>query len=137
MDAGTTQSSLAAVPLFSGVSAESLVQLAAIATSVETTPGQVLIQQGAAGSGLFVIEEGTVVVERPGRDEVELGPGEFFGELALLTDEGVRVARVRTKTAGRCVAVPRAAFVDLLHREPALAVSLLSVLAERLAASSA
>jgi len=136
MDAGTTQDRLAEVPLFSDVSAESLSQLASIATAVETTPGQVLIQQGAAGSGLFVIEEGTVVVERPGHDEIELGPGQCFGELALLTDEGVRVARVRARTAGRCVAVPRAAFVDLLHREPSLAVSLLAVLAERLAASS-
>ena len=135
MDSGATKERLAAVPLFSGVSADSLTHLAAIATSVETTPGQVLIQQGAPGSGLFLIEEGTVVVERPGHDEIELGPGQFFGELALLTDEGVRVARVRARSAGRCVAVPRAAFVDLLHREPSLAVSLLSVLAERLAAT--
>jgi len=137
VDADTTQARLAAVPLFSGVSPAALTGLAAIATPVDTTPGQVLTQQGAAGSGLFVILEGTVVVERPGRDDVELGAGQFFGELALLTDEGVRVARVRARTAGRCLAVPRAAFVDLLHREPSLAVSLLSVLAERLAATSA
>ena len=100
-------SGLAGVPLFAGISAEGLERLAGIATSIEITPGQVLTQPGAAGSGLFIVEEGMVAVERPGRDEVELGPGECFGELSLLTDEGVRVARVRARTPGRCLAIDR------------------------------
>jgi len=126
-------SGLAAVPLFAGISRDGLERLAGIATSVDVTPGQVLTQPGAAGSGLFIVEEGTVAVERPGRGEIELGPGECFGELSLLTDEGVRVARVRARTPGRCLAIPRSAFADLLRREPSLAVSMLAILAERLA----
>src|SRR5262249_34795355 len=112
---------------------ETLEHLEAIATPVETTPGQVLIQEGAPGAGLFVIQEGSVEVERPGAPGVELGAGQCVGELALLTDAGLRSARVRVKTAGRCWALPRADFVDLIHREPSVAVHLLAVLAQRLA----
>ena len=130
-DAGSAR--LAAVPFLREASPETLEQLAAIATAVATTPGQVLTQAGAPGSGLFVVEQGVVEVELPGHPSIELGPGECFGELALLTDDGVRTARVRAKTVGRCWAIPRADFVDLLHREPSVAVALLAVLAQRLA----
>jgi CRP/FNR family cyclic AMP-dependent transcriptional regulator len=136
-DAGSVEEAgsarLAAVPFLREASPKTLEQLAAIATAVATTPGQVLTQAGAPGSGLFVVDEGVVEVERPGHPSIELGPGECFGELALLTDDGVRTARVRAKTAGRCWAIPRADFVDLLHREPSVAVALLGVLAQRLA----
>jgi CRP-like cAMP-binding protein len=132
MPGAMSSARLAAVPLLRGASAETLEHLAAIATAVDTTPGQVLTQPGAPGSGLFIVDEGIVEVERPGQPSVEMGPGECFGELALLTDDGVRTARVRAKTAGRCWAIPRADFVDLLHREPPVAVALLAVLAQRL-----
>ena len=124
---------LASVPILEGVSEETLQHLEAIAVPVETTPGQVLTQAGAPGAGLFVVQEGTVEVERPGQTGVELGPGQCFGELALLTDAGIRSARVRAKTAGKCWAIPRADFVDLLYREPSVAVHMLAVLAQRLA----
>jgi CRP-like cAMP-binding protein len=124
---------LASVPMLEGVSEETLQHLEAIATPVDISPGQVLTQAGAPGAGLFVVQEGTVEVERPGQSNVELGPGQAFGELALLTDAGIRSARVRAKTAGRCWAIPRADFVDLIHREPSVAVHLLAVLAQRLA----
>ena len=133
VDEAGSSARLAAVPFLLGASPETLQQLAAIATAVATTPGQVLTQAGAPGSGLFVVDEGVVEVEHPGQPSIELGPGECFGELALLTDDGVRTARVRAKTAGRCWAIPRADFVDLLHREPSVAVALLAVLAQRLA----
>jgi CPA1 family monovalent cation:H+ antiporter len=124
---------LASVPMLEGVSEDTLRHLEAIATPVDTIPGQVLTQPGAPGAGLFVVQEGTVEVERPGQSSIELGPGQAFGELALLTDAGIRSARVRAKTAGRCWAIPRADFVDLIHREPSVAVHLLAVLAQRLA----
>jgi CRP-like cAMP-binding protein len=124
---------LASVPILEGVSEETLQHIEAIAVPVETAPGQVLTQAGAPGAGLFVVQEGTVEVERPGQTGVELGPGQCFGELALLTDDGIRSARVRAKTAGKCWAIPRTDFVDLLHREPSVAVHMLAVLAQRLA----
>ena len=94
---------LASVPMLEGVSEETLRHLEAIATPVDTIPGQVLTQAGAPGAGLFVVQEGTVEVERPGQSSIELGPGQAFGELALLTDEGKRTARARAKTPVRCM----------------------------------
>lgn len=83
-----------------------------------------------AGSGLFVIEEGAVTVEVPGHS-YDLGPGEFFGELALLTDHP-RAARVRAKTAVRCLALARHDFERILEAEPKLAVAMLRTVARRL-----
>jgi CRP-like cAMP-binding protein len=85
------------------------------------------------GTGLFVIEEGEVVVDLTSR-RVELGPGEFVGELALLTDSahtGRAIARTRVKA----VALDRDEFSELLHSEPSMALAMLSTLARRLAAA--
>ena len=98
---------------------------------LECPAGRVLIRADDPGAGMFVLEEGTVVVEAPGRT-IELGPGEFFGELSLLVPESTRVARVRAKTPARCLAINRVAFEKLLEDEPRLAVAMLPVIARRL-----
>jgi CRP/FNR family cyclic AMP-dependent transcriptional regulator len=122
-----------AIPLFSGVPETTLHRIAEGMTQVEVPAGQVLIQQGQPGAGILIVEEGSVVVERPGREPIELGPGEFVGELALLTNEGVHTARVRTTTASVLLAMDRQEFLDLLQEEPRIAVAMLPTLAERLA----
>jgi monovalent cation:H+ antiporter, CPA1 family len=78
-----------------------------------------------------VLESGEVDVDLPGGRTVRLGPGEFFGELALLTDEP-HTARVRAVTDVRCLAVSRRDFAELLEGDPRVAVSMLPVLAKRL-----
>lgn len=93
--------------------------------------GQVLTRPDDSGMGMFVIEQGTVTVELKER-VIELGPGEFFGELALLIPEGVRVARVRAETDVRMLALARDDFARLLEQEPSIAVAMLPVLARRL-----
>jgi CRP-like cAMP-binding protein len=122
-----------AIPLFSGVPETTLRRIAEAMTQVEVPAGQVLIQQGQPGAGILIVEEGSVVVERPGREPIELGPGEFLGELALLTTDGVHTARVRTTTASVLLAMGRQEFLDLLEEEPRIAVAMLPTLAERLA----
>jgi CRP-like cAMP-binding protein len=82
---------------------------------------------------MFAITEGQARVERRGGSTRTLGPGECFGELALLTPEGERTARVRAETDLRCLAIAREDFRELLEREPRIALSLLGVLAARLA----
>jgi CRP/FNR family cyclic AMP-dependent transcriptional regulator len=124
---------LRAIPLFSGVAEPTLRRIAEAMNQVEVPAGQVLIQQGQPGAGILIVEEGSVVVERPGRDPIELGPGEFVGELALLTAEGVHTARVRTTTTSVLLAMSRQEFLDLLQEEPRIAVAMLPTLAERLA----
>ena len=98
---------------------------------MEASAGQVLVEARTAGSGMFVVEEGSVVVEREGRT-IELGAGQFFGELALLTDTQ-RTARVRAKTYARLLAIGRDQFRELLESEPKIALAMLEVLAKRLA----
>src|SRR2546430_17658565 len=100
----TGPSWLASVPMLEGVSDETLEHLEAIATPVDTTPGQVLTQPRAPGAGLFVVQVGTAEDERPRQGGVELGPRQCFGEQPLLTHAGILTARVRARTAVRCVA---------------------------------
>ena len=121
------------VALFSACSRKDLQMVARRAEDVRVPAGKVLVTEGETGHEFFVILDGTAKVTRQGRRIATLGPGQAFGELALLTDAGIRSARVRAKTEGRCWAIPRADFVDLIHREPSVAVHLLAVLAQRLA----
>jgi CRP-like cAMP-binding protein len=120
------------VPLFSGLGDEDLERIADAASEVEFPAGQVLVQPGAAGSGMFFIAEGTAVVETR-REHVELGPGQFFGELALITSDARRTARVSAKTPLRCLALDRASFRSLVADHPEVAASLLEVALSRLA----
>jgi CRP-like cAMP-binding protein len=102
-----------------------------VAGELEAAPGQVLVQPRTEGSGMYVVEEGSVVVERSGK-VIELGPGEFFGELALLTSS-TRTARVRAKTPTRLLAISRDEFRRLIESEPRMAICMLETLAKRLA----
>jgi trk system potassium uptake protein TrkA len=100
-------------------------------TPFEARAGRVLVEIGQPGAGLFVVEAGEVEVERPGGRTAILGPGAFFGDVALLTDRP-RTARVRAKTDVRCRALARPDFARLLQEHPSIAVAMLPVLADRL-----
>jgi CRP-like cAMP-binding protein len=119
------------LPLLEGLDDDVLIRVLDASTEVECPAGQVLARAHDPGAGMFVIEEGSVVVEAPHR-QIELGPGEFFGELSLLVPESTRVARVRAKTPVRCIAINRLDFEELLHDEPRIAVAMLPVVARRL-----
>jgi trk system potassium uptake protein TrkA len=125
---------LGAVPLFAGLNGPSLEAIARTASEVEAPPGQVLIEPRMKGSGMFLLLDGTATVEARGRRARELEPGACFGELALLTPEGVRTARVRAKTAVRCLAIGRNDFQELLLAQPKVALAVLEVVATRAAA---
>jgi CRP-like cAMP-binding protein len=123
---------LRSVPLFAQLDDDELERVAAVASEFEVPAGHVLIEHGQPGSGMFCITDGSVTVELPG-GAVELGPGEFVGELALLADGITRIARVRATTPVKGLALGRAGFAELLEREPHVAVRMLPVLARRLA----
>jgi CRP-like cAMP-binding protein len=120
------------LPLFAGLDQDALGRIVAASSELEIPAGQVLIRADDPGTGMFVIEEGTVVVEAPGGHTIDLGPGEFVGELSLLVPESTRVARVRAKTPVRCLALNRATLEELLESEPRFAVAMLRVVAQRL-----
>ena len=120
------------VPLFAELGDEELTHLAGAVNEVEVPSGQLLVQPGTAGTGMFFIAEGTAVVETK-RDEIELGPGQFFGELALMRPDAIRTARVRAETPLRCLALDRASFRSLVATHPDVAAALLEVALGRLA----
>jgi CRP-like cAMP-binding protein len=131
MDAETVEH-LRAIPLFASMSDDELRRIADRATEVEVPAGMVLMEIGQPGAGLFVVEEGSLEVDLPTGRTVELGPGQFVGDIALLTDRP-HVARVRAKTPARCIAIGRSDFAMLLHDFPRIAVAMLPTLAGRVA----
>jgi CRP-like cAMP-binding protein len=82
--------------------------------------GQVLIERGKPGTGLYVVVDGQLVVEAP-EGSRELGPGAVVGERALLSADGLRTARVRALTDGVVVAVERTEVDRLCADDPAFA----------------
>jgi CRP-like cAMP-binding protein len=104
-----------------------LQRLQELGTESELPAGRVLIERGQWGSGVYVILEGTVLVEAP-EGERELGPGSVVGERAMFSDDGLRTARVQAPSPVRVAAVARSAFDRLCEDDQALA--------ERLAAAS-
>jgi CRP/FNR family cyclic AMP-dependent transcriptional regulator len=131
-----TPDELRAIPLFDGLSEAGLERLATSSAELDCEPGQVLVLPGDAGSGMYVVLDGTVSVEMRGGFHTELGRGNFFGEIALLIPSS-RVARVRAATSVRCLSVPRDEFLTLVETEPALALKMLRELARRLGDASA
>lgn len=128
----TLVAKLRAIPIFADLDDDALARVGAVVTEFEAPAGHVLTQPGQEGSGMFILEEGTVTVEVPRSRAVTLGPGEFFGELAILAPGITRTARVQATTAVRCLAVARRDFAAILEAEPEIAVAMLPVLAQRI-----
>jgi len=123
---------LRALALFSSLDDDGLRRVAALSVELDVPAGQTLVHAGDPGSGMFVILSGTAIVEARGEAMIEVGPGEFVGELALLVPEATRSARVRAKTDVHCLAIFAGDFRQLLEDEPRIALAMLPVLAERL-----
>jgi CRP-like cAMP-binding protein len=124
---------LRAIPIFTDLDDDALQRIAAVATEFDAPSGHVLVQPRQEGSGMFILEEGSVVVELYSGTSLMLGPGEFFGELAILAPGVSRTARVRASTAVRCLAISRHDFDQVLAEHPFIAVAMLPVLARRIA----
>jgi CPA1 family monovalent cation:H+ antiporter len=99
---------------------DDLRRLEAVGAVTELPAGHMLIERGHSGSGVFVILEGTVVVEAP-EGNLEFGSGALIGERALLSPDGKRAARVRATSDLRVLAVDRHEFERLCADDPAFA----------------
>jgi CRP-like cAMP-binding protein len=120
------------IPLFAGLDESALGLVADLTTEFTVPTGHVIVERGYPGLGMFILESGRVAVElRDGR-RAELGPGDFFGELSLLTDRE-RTARVHALTEVICLALSREDFGRLIEAEPQIAAVMLPVVAGRLA----
>ncbi|MCB2223727.1 MAG: cyclic nucleotide-binding domain-containing protein [Actinobacteria bacterium] len=119
---------LAGTTLFSGLSARSLETIASLAREVAHDAGHVVVSEGSTAHALHVIIEGTAEVSIGGTPVAEIGPGDSFGEVALL-DSGPRTATVSAKTPMRILAVDGYGFKTLLQKDADLAYGLIQHLA--------
>ncbi|HEY5496382.1 MAG TPA: cyclic nucleotide-binding domain-containing protein, partial [Candidatus Limnocylindrales bacterium] len=126
------------IPLLAGLDDAELGRLAAVAETVELAPGAVIIREGDTGDSLFVVLAGELAVtKRSGKVDVPLavvGPGEVQGELAVLEGRP-RTATVRAVGPATLLCLRRDALLDVLGRQPELALSLLRTTAGRLRAT--
>ena len=125
---------LAKVPLFESLSQAHLRQIAALAEEITYSPGRMIVRAGTPGQAFYVIVEGEAKVLRgtiaSAQGTWNLGPGGFFGELALL-DGGPRTASVVAETPLTTIRIERASFRDMLRQEPDIALRLLEGMARR------
>jgi CRP-like cAMP-binding protein len=122
---------LATVPLFAALSKKDLQKIARASDEVEVEQGRVLVQEGTTGHEAFVILEGTATVERKGLTVADLGPGQYFGELALL-DGGPRTATVIATSPLKVLVLGQREFSGVIDSVPGLAHKLMASLAGRI-----
>lgn len=122
---------LGSVPLFAACSKRDLQIVARHATVVEVAAGTALVEEGGPGDAFFFILDGKADVIRQGRQVASLGPGGWFGELALL-DPAPRDASVVAETPMTLGVLPARVFRAMVRDVPALTEKLLRALARRL-----
>jgi CRP-like cAMP-binding protein len=123
------------VPLFDGCSGREFAQVAAIAQQIDVPEGTVMIREGEPGRDFFALVEGSVDVRKGKRRIATLGPGDFVGEIALLTD-APRTATVRATSPVSALRMTRQGFSTLLDASPRMRGKVLKTLADRLASSA-
>lgn len=124
------------VPIFSELGDAELEKIARLGTRKKYKKGNIVVLEQEMGAALFVILSGKVKVVRNDVDGREVilsmfGPGEFFGEMSLL-DGLARSATVIATTKSELLMVHRRDFLELIHQNPQVAISLLAELARRL-----
>jgi CRP/FNR family transcriptional regulator, cyclic AMP receptor protein len=121
---------LKAVPFFSGMSKSELATVAQQTDEVDVPAGKVLTREGDFGEEFFLIDAGTAQVTRGGEPIAELGPGDFFGEMALLGEDR-RNATVTATTPMSLIVMTRPSFRALDRADPAVHATVAKAIAER------
>jgi CRP-like cAMP-binding protein len=121
------------VPLFSGLHARERAQIAESMKSRSLEPGETIAVEGEQGVGFFVIESGTARVTVGGEERRTLGPGDHFGEIALLS-RAARSATVTAETPVVCWGLTSWEFRPIVQANASVAWSLLESMAKMLSA---
>jgi CRP/FNR family transcriptional regulator, cyclic AMP receptor protein len=122
---------LAAVPLFSGLSKHDLLVILNSAKVEEFAPGTTMVTEGEAGKAFYVITKGRAKVAVEGKDVATLEEGAYFGEMGAL-DGGPRAATIVAETAVDTLELTRTALLHVLDHEPAVARSVYNELVQHL-----
>jgi CRP/FNR family transcriptional regulator, cyclic AMP receptor protein len=119
------------VPLFAACSKRELAEIASVADELHMSGPRALTLEGAKGRDFVILVEGEADVVRKGRTVGTLGPGDFLGEIALVTGRA-RTATVRTRGEARLLVLEATAFRRLLRDVPSLQTRVLEALAARI-----
>ena len=119
------------VPLFSTCTDKQLAFIATRVEDVDLPSGKVLCEEGKSGGDFFVVVSGTADVKRGGTIVNRMGPGDFFGEIALI-DQGPRSATVVTTSPMRALVLGPSQFQDVMFQDPDMARHLLVAVVKRL-----
>ncbi len=119
------------VPLFHGLDERELEQIADSMQERRFSAGETLTREGAGGVGFFVVEEGQAEVSIDGEPRGQIGPGDYFGEIALLTGSE-RTATITARTDMLCYGMTPWDFRPLVEGNSAIAWKLLTAMAEKL-----
>jgi CRP/FNR family transcriptional regulator, cyclic AMP receptor protein len=122
---------IAQVPLFEHCTKGELGEIASLADEIDLDKGKALMREGEIGHEFFVLLEGEADVTQGEELINHLGPGDFFGEIALIS-HGPRTATVTTTTAVRALVVTERSFHRLVEQHPQLQMKVLEAAVERL-----
>jgi CRP/FNR family transcriptional regulator, cyclic AMP receptor protein len=126
-----TVEQLKRVDLFKDLDRKELHSLASSFKERTFNPGDTVVSEGSGGVGFFVIDDGQAKVTLHGEERARLGPGDSFGELALI-DEGGRTASVVAETELRCYGLTSWEFRPLVEKNASIAWKMLQTLAKQL-----
>jgi CRP-like cAMP-binding protein len=118
------------IPLFSGFDRRRLERLGMLADEVDVPAGKVLMRQGDIGTDMMVLVRGSVAVDRDGSRINTLGPGDFFGEIALV-DGGPRTATVSAEEPSTLLVITHRDFHSMMDEFPEVAGQVMNALANR------
>jgi CRP-like cAMP-binding protein len=127
---------LAKVPLLSGLDRRALESFARTLKQRTFRAGQVALGEGESGVGFFIVLDGTAAVTIGGQPVRHLGPGDWFGEIALLTADSVRTATVTAETEVTCVGLTEWEFKPFLAEHPDVAWQIMVTMAHRIVDTS-
>lgn len=125
------EAKLEAIPLFSSLSRSDRRQIARFADEIDVAAGKQLIEEGEFGYEFFAILDGTASVSRSGEHLRDLGPGEFFGEIALVETER-RTASVVADSPMRLVVMTRRDFQRMAYEFPEVTARISRTIRERM-----
>ena len=125
---------IATVPLFEGLEPRELAALAEAFKERRYSAGSTLASEGDAGAGFFVISEGTATVTVAGDERGTLGPGDYFGEIALIDGEA-RTATITAQSDMLCYGMTPWEFRPIVESDGRIAWKLLQALARKLRAA--
>ena len=119
------------VPLFAGLDNKELQQIAASMRERKFKAGDTVTQEGAGGVGFFVVEQGQADVSVGGESKGSVGPGDYFGEIALI-NESPRTATLTARTDMLCYGMTPWDFRPLVESNSTIAWKLLTAMAEKM-----